>query len=982
MRPRSNVLATALAAILVLSSPLHAQSVLWGSISGTVTNAAGQGIARVLVTLSPTNTTGRVEVTSDLSGSFAFGLVGPGTYELRAEAVGYRPLVARTVTLTGGEGEQVSLMLTEAQPPVVSVDTVRLGEGLASRWHPGGVHFGEGDFGDLPDRFADLASVASLSTMSDRSLGSEGLPGSATVLVADGVPVYRARHPLARAEDLADPAFPRSALSGVTVYHASPDIEWYGSAGGYLAAATRSGLEGDGTRLEGSWSGDPLWSSSRLDFSAPSLTSFRGAAGASGTLSPGRAYILFAAEGQQEEAPLAPRIDTAMASSLTGLDADLINSLSSPSIERVSRYSALVRADVEQSATSRFFVSSAAAYSKREFDGPGPVTLGRDAALPEESIDLSLAGGLISELQPETDLEIRAGVTGSDRKFDVGDEEGMPTAYLAGSGTPLGMQLGGPAEASRFDFFVTPLVHHRLTRGTLKGGLSARLTRHSGSGGTTDETLYSDAGALLAGQGFARAFTTPDVSYSTQEVGAFAQYELEPAPRVRVSVGARYDHVWIPRSDIALNDDWYLTSGLRNDSIPSSFDALGGRMALTWDPSSDGLTRLTAALSVDNGELDPSVLSEVLARNDQATNTEYEGGGLTWPGSSIPASATALPTLTILGPDVRAPRSVGASFGVSQTLGGGWSVHVDGSYRRTDFLMRRRNLNLPVAPQAVDAYGRDVYGTLQQDGSLVTATGSDARRFPAFGEVRALDPDGWSEYQGVTFSLEHSASDHWVYAAYTRSKTTDNWVGASRGSPDAELLPLLPGSSDWSDATSDFDVPNRATAAASASIGFATVSAAYHYRSGLPFTPRYRAGVDANGDGSIRNDVAFVDASTVDPLLSDWACLKDQVGGFAVRNSCRAPAGQSVDVRLRLGLGRIGGHEASLVVDGFNLIESKDGLVDDALVLVDPAGSIATSADGSTVTVPVSVNPDFGRVLYPSSRGRIVRIGLRLGGPS
>jgi hypothetical protein len=76
-------------------------------------------------------------------------------------------------------------------------------------------------------------------------------------------------------------------------------------------------------------------------------------------------------------------------------------------------------------------------------------------------------------------------------------------------------------------------------------------------------------------------------------------------------------------------------------------------------------------------------------------------------------------------------------------------------------------------------------------------------------------------------------------------------------------------------------------------------------------------------------------------------------------------------------LGRLGGREASLVIDGFNLIETEDGIVDDALLLVDPAAGITTS--GSTVTIPFTLNPDFGSVLYPASRGRMVRVGFRIG---
>jgi hypothetical protein len=68
------------------------------------------------------------------------------------------------------------------------------------------------------------------------------------------------------------------------------------------------------------------------------------------------------------------------------------------------------------------------------------------------------------------------------------------------------------------------------------------------------------------------------------------------------------------------------------------------------------------------------------------------------------------------------------------------------------------------------------------------------------------------------------------------------------------------------------------------------------------------------------------------------------------------------------------------VLDGFNLIESSAGVIDNALLLVDPTGSITTSPDGATVTIPTTVNDGFGKVVYPSSRGRMLRIGVRIAG--
>ena len=64
----------------------------------------------------------------------------------------------------------------------------------------------------------------------------------------------------------------------------------------------------------------------------------------------------------------------------------------------------------------------------------------------------------------------------------------------------------------------------------------------------------------------------------------------------------------------------------------------------------------------------------------------------------------------------------------------------------------------------------------------------------------------------------------------------------------------------------------------------------------------------------------------------------------------------------------------------YKIFESKDGLRDTALLLIDRDGELEISDDGDTTTIPTLVNPDFGSVLLPSSPGRVLRIGLRIGG--
>jgi len=957
---------------LALAAPLSAQSGTTAVISGTVTEGGIRPLPRSLVTLTSLDRGGTREVTADAAGAYRFSLVAPGSYELRAEILGYRPLVARTLRISGGQSVTVNLALTPEPPPVLFVDTLQLGAAAASRFEPAGLRFGARELERVPHRDQDLSDIAALSTELDESLGFQGLPGSMALMVVDGVPVYRPSHPTALADEMGSAAFPRTSLAGVDVLPGPADMELGGSAGGYARVGTLTSV-GDGLSLQGSWSGGPLWSSSQLDASTPSLLSFQGAASATVPVVPGESQIVLSGDVFREDTPMSPRISESVAGGLAGLDPTLVEELLAPTVERYARYSGLARFDAQQE-RSHVFARGALGYSKRDFDGPGPVSLSPAAAAHEEGLEYSVAGGYVRALNPTLTFEVRGGVSGGTRKFDPAGE-GAPAASLLESGSSLGVFPTAEGESSRTDGVLTPMLRWELSQASVKFGMTGRLSKHSVLQSRPGDYLFSDGPALVVGRGYAGAVSSPKASFSTEELGGFVQVDTELRPGLRASAGARIDYEWLPQ-DAVLNTDWLDATGLRNDLSPGGRWQPSGHVGVTWDARPE--TRVFGSVAVHQGDVDPRVLGELFARDVGASETRYAGSGLSWPDGPIPVGPSTLPTLTLLGPDTRAPRSIEGRAGLVQRLIGGWSLYVGGALRRTDFLVRRRNLNLPVIPQNADPNGRGIYGTLQKEGALVTATGTDARRFTQFGSVWALDPDGWSRYWGATAGLEYAADGVGLFAAYTRSETTDNWVGASRAIPDAALSPLLPDAS-WTEGTSDFDVPHRVTAAGVVQMGLVTLSGTYRFRSGLPFTPRYRDGVDANGDGSLRNDVAFVEAGVVDPLLSDWACLNDQVGGFAVRNSCRGPAAHFLDVRVQVRVGRLGGRDASLVLDGLNLVESEAGVIDDALLLVDPSGSITTSPDGSTVTIPFMVNPDFGHVLYPTSRGRVLRVGFRIG---
>jgi hypothetical protein len=154
----------------------------------------------------------------------------------------------------------------------------------------------------------------------------------------------------------------------------------------------------------------------------------------------------------------------------------------------------------------------------------------------------------------------------------------------------------------------------------------------------------------------------------------------------------------------------------------------------------------------------------------------------------------------------------------------------------------------------------------------------------------------------------------------------------------------------------------------------------YRFRSGLPFTPGFRPGVDMNGDGSGSNDPAFIDGAVAgtDELLSANSCLSGQVGEFAERNSCREKAAHALDLRLALRLPvQVMGGALQLTIDGFNLVATETGIVDRAVYLVDPSQPLTTNPSGDVV-VPLIANPRFGSLLSRRGEPRILRFGLKV----
>jgi hypothetical protein len=377
---------------------------------------------------------------------------------------------------------------------------------------------------------------------------------------------------------------------------------------------------------------------------------------------------------------------------------------------------------------------------------------------------------------------------------------------------------------------------------------------------------------------------------------------------------------------------------------------------------------------------DPFLIGEVIADHGSITVRRGLGNFSDWP-AGITGTAGS-PSLSFVSNAYQGPRSTRAAANLTRTLSPGTELTVGGVFRHTTMLPRRADLNLASVPVTRDQHGRAVYGQLQKQGGLLIAASGSNRRFDDFDRVSAISADGWSDYRALEAALRASVSNNLqLQARYTYSQTEDNWFMARANGGVSAPAPFPDDSTNsWSEGRSDFDSPHRAVVGAELMLPVLQglkIAALYRFQSGYPFTPAFRTGVDANGDGSLHNDPAFLDAGVTgfDEVAARWPCLQQQRGNFAERNSCRGPASSFLDARVALGLFRSAGLSAELVVDGLNILVS-GGQVDPALYLVDAQRALTTTAD--RVTVPLIINGQFGETVLRASGSRMLRVGLRV----
>jgi hypothetical protein len=994
-----------LAACALLSTlPLGAQSISRGEIEGTVRDGSGRLLANVSVTVTETRTGTSVWAETGRGGSWQLSLLPAGEYEIRVEAPGYLPQLLRDIALRPGRAVRVNATLTPATGPVERVDTLFAGAGSGARFDGAGGRFiPRQEVERVGDRRMGLGGLASLSPLLDDALGSEGLPGAMSGMTVDGFSFTPAAHPLQAGGDGGLPLLPRIGIGSLDI-HRDVDVEWGGSAGSYVSATSRPGSGETAAELFASGTAGPLWQAEPFtDLAKPDMLSAWGGGAVHVPLGDDGARLFVGLEGMRVQTPSLSPFSNDLATRVVenGPFADGVqpDELARPWLGNLQTISGLARADWSVGESSQ--VMARATFATMQDGGSRffarPLEYGTGA--PFDGTDFSAAVTAMTALTPLVSIELRGALERSAREWG-GTEGGVdpsavPSTRFTDAGALLGSDAGLRGRVRRSGFQGGPALHLRWPGHWMKAGVDVSVPSYEYEHAyrSAGEFLFGSPERLADGDGVFRRTVgaVAAQSFLVPELGVFAQHRWEPTRGLQLTTGIRFDHERIPSGDIPLNAEWAEQTGLRNDDFETALNKISPRVSARWDATGTGATVLHGALAVHYDRLDPAALGQVHALSGGLREQTRIGDLDGWP--DLPAEAGTDDggvMLALFGPKLQAPRTARTSVGLSQMLGDRSVFTISGVWRRTQFMLRRADLNRTLEPSGTASDGRPVYGTLRQSGSLVTSEPGSNRRFSDFGSVWALNADGWSEYRGVTLSLEHATTDRLsLFGSYSFSSTEDNLVGARLGVPEAGIAPGLAaasgsGSGDpadaWENGVSDFDVPHRLAAGMRTRLPVLDgleLAGIYRFHSGAPFTAGYRPGVDVNGDGSGYNDPAFIsqDGSGLP------SCLNGDVGGFASRNACRGEASHIVDLHLSLGILRIGPSVAALTFDFFNLLDTETGRPDTALFLVDDEGTLQQDPGSGDTVIPFLPNPGFGEVTHPQRPGRMIRIGFKVALP-
>ena len=171
----------------------HAQSIISGDITGTITDPSGASIQGATVTLTSVNTNASQKTTTNAEGSYRFAFISPGTYRVNVSAPGFQNQERAGIVVTAGQPTAVSMQLAVAgASETVTVESAaslvqNQNADVATNYSPGMIENLPNPGGDIT-YFAQTAPGVVMNTDGGTgNFSAEGMPGTSNLFTINGM---------------------------------------------------------------------------------------------------------------------------------------------------------------------------------------------------------------------------------------------------------------------------------------------------------------------------------------------------------------------------------------------------------------------------------------------------------------------------------------------------------------------------------------------------------------------------------------------------------------------------------------------------------------------------------------------------------------------------------------------------------------------------------------------------------------------------
>ncbi|MEP7324729.1 MAG: TonB-dependent receptor, partial [Gemmatimonadota bacterium] len=868
--------------------PAQGQSLISGSLRGQVKSTDSSAVIGAQITITNPIAGSGYTFFADRHGQFSLPLVLPATYDILAEQAGYQPVRKHGIVVRAGEQTRINFVLQRRPPPITAIEEVPASSHSqlsSGRWIGSEILGGDLEVMDFRQAVTDVSrDFSTVAPPRDGrpgyAQGSGGLPQSFSYFFVDGLEETFLRHPGSIAEPASAPLFPRNSLAGVTGYENTFDIEWSGAPGSTLAAQSRGGSHRFRFRPYLTFSSAALGGKSADNPADSSGTSIQGGAILSGSMASDSAQYLLGFNYETLEFPSAnpwERDSTSFDGAAVSLRETLpvvaadtfgtnVSQFTVPTVRTFRGGNGFGRLDWQLSHSVGFFARFN--FAKWKEQNPQLAEqLNSGVVTRLEGRDFSGAMGMTATLGRTAD-ELRLGVRTSKRDW-ISPE--LPGTNLVAEAAAIGYSPLLPALFDQRSVDVSNTLLFAFGDHRVKFGVEASFGKwkQDYDFGANGIYTFGDLDAFGNGQGdFFQVVGPASVEFSTRDIGVFLQDVWTLTDAFQFQAGVRLDNQRLPDDEITVNSAWVAASGITPNSKPADGGNVAPRVGFVWDGQGESGWVIRGGGGLYYGRTSPALFSEAAIFDGTLNARRAQGTFATWP--AVPDSVVAPvigPRLTLFDDEYRVPRAAKFDLALSHAFAGRFTVEVAGSYHHSDFLPRRSDLNLLGSANGHTSEGRPIYGSLVKQGGMVSPAPGTNRRFSGFDMVSGILANGFSDYYAVTATVERKQlTGIGLRASYTFSRTSDNWMLGPTGDPEDQLTPFPEATiaDDWADGRSDLDIPHRLVLTASYTVpGKAGLDVAlrYRFRSGLPFTPGFRPGVDINGDGSGSNDPAFIDGA-------------------------------------------------------------------------------------------------------------------------